>query len=254
MPPAAGDSLAMAAARRAPRARLCTWYIRHVDLFHGLSSREVDNLAHAASVRRFSAGQLIVGPETEPEWIYFPREGTVRLFQRDDSGQELVVERLAAGHLFGVTALFGPSPAEVLASAETDVELCAVQGSHFLGVVSHWPSALLELAQRLGFRLPEADEKLGRLTSTGTRARLARALHRLAIEGEATETQSGGGLRLRAVPRHADLAEEIGASRETVTRMLARLEADGYIRRFRRQIVVPDLDRLAEDFDVDVAT
>jgi hypothetical protein len=32
--------------------------------------------------------------------------------------------------------------------------------------------------------------------------------------------------------------------------MLARLEQDGYIRRFRRQIVVPDVARLADDFDL----
>jgi DNA-binding Lrp family transcriptional regulator len=43
---------------------------------------------------------------------------------------------------------------------------------------------------------------------------------------------------------------EIGVTRETVTRMLSRLEQDGYIRRFGRQIVIPDPDRLAEDFDL----
>jgi CRP-like cAMP-binding protein len=86
------------------------------------------------------------------------------------------------------------------------------------------------------------------LTATGARARLAAALHRLARD--ASETQPGGGVRLRAVPKHSDLASEIGATRETVTRMLARLEQDGYIRRFRRQIVVPDVARLADDFDL----
>ncbi len=32
--------------------------------------------------------------------------------------------------------------------------------------------------------------------------------------------------------------------------MLARLEHDGYIRRFGRQIVVPDVGRLVDDFDL----
>jgi CRP/FNR family transcriptional regulator, cyclic AMP receptor protein len=90
---------------------------------------------------------------------------------------------------------------------------------------------------------------LGRMSATGSRARLAGVLHRLARD--ASETQPGGGIRLRAVPRHSDLAAEIGATRETVTRMLARLEQDGYIRRFGRQIVVPDLNRLADDFDLE---
>ena len=73
-------------------------------------------------------------------------------------------------------------------------------------------------------------------------------LYRLARD--ASEVNTGGGLRLRGVPRHSDLAEEIGATRETVTRTLARLEQDGYIRRFGRQIVLPDPARLADDFDL----
>src|SRR5262249_61528764 len=95
-------------------------------------------------------------------------------------------------------------------------------------------------------RTPEGP--VGGLTAPGARARLASVIHELALA--ATETQAGGGLRLRAVPRHSDLAVQIGASRETVTRMLARLEEDGYIRRYGRQIVVPDVRRLADDFDL----
>jgi CRP/FNR family transcriptional regulator, cyclic AMP receptor protein len=228
--------------------RACTWYIRHVDMFRRLSPREADGLAGAMSVRRFAAGQLIVGPETQPELVCLMRAGTVRLFHRDTDGRETTIDRLASGQLFGVTGFLPTDAGGLLAQAETDVELCIVDGRHFLDVVSNWPHALLELAARLGVRVRAGEELLGRMTATGARARLAAALHRLARE--ASDTQPGGGRRLRAVPRHADLAVEIGATRETVTRMLARLEQDGYIRRFGRQIVVPDPERLADDFDL----
>ena len=75
---------------------------------------------------------------------------------------------------------------------------------------------------------------------------LVKVVHQLGREGLLdTRRGTGGGVRLRSVPRHSDLAREIGATRETVTRMLTRLEQDGYIRRFGRQIIVPDPDRLA---------
>jgi CRP-like cAMP-binding protein len=228
------------------RGGVRTWYIRHVDLFRSMTTHEADDLAHAMSVRRLRAGHLIVGPDPRPEWVYLLRDGRVRLFQRSARG-EVIVERLESGHLFGVTALLG-SGAQLLARAETDIELCAVEGERFLQVASHWPAALLELAVRLGFRVPSGSEQLERMSPTGARARLAAVLQRLARD--ATETQPGGGLRLRGVPRHAELARQIGASRETVTRMLARLEEDGYIRRFGRQIVLPDPRRMAEDFDL----
>jgi CRP-like cAMP-binding protein len=232
----------------ATAARACTWYIRQVDLFRHLAEHDADGLAHAMSLRHFSSGQLIVDRHTRPELVCVMRTGTVRLFTHERSGREVTVERLANGQLFGVTGLLTPDAGGLLAQAETDVDVCVVDGRRFLDLVSEWPLALLELATRLGVRVREADEAMNRLTPTGARARLAEVLHRLARTG--SDINPGGGLRLRGVPRHADLALEIGVTRETVTRMLARLEQDGYIRRFGRHIVVPDPDRLADDFDL----
>jgi CRP/FNR family cyclic AMP-dependent transcriptional regulator len=230
----------------------CTWYIRHVDLFRRLPEREVSALARAMTPRRYQAGQLIVGPDSQPEWVYVTRSGVVRLFHLDRARRAVTVDRLQSGHLFGITALLGESggssASSLFVDAETDVDLCEVEEARFLAVVSRWPQALLELALRLGVRVREDRRQLGRLSATGARARLASVLHELARD--ATVYHPGGGVRLRAVPRHAELAAEIGASRETVTRMLARLEEDGYIRRYGRQIVVPDPRRLVEDFDL----
>jgi len=228
--------------------RVCTWYIRHVDVFRHLAPKDAESLAHAMTLRHFAAGQIIVDEDTQPELVYVLRSGTVRLFHRDRDNRETTVERLTAGHLFGVTALLTTDAGGLLAQAETDVDVCFVDGRRFLYIVSRWPQALLELSIGLGVRVREADEVLGRMTATGARARLAAVLHRLASDG--SDTQPGGGVRLRGVPRHSDLAIEIGATRETVTRMLARLEHDGYIRRFGRQIVVPDVGRLVDDFDL----
>jgi CRP-like cAMP-binding protein len=217
-------------------------------MFRRLSAREADGLIAAMTPRHFGAGQLIVGPDTQPELVCVLRAGTVRVFRRDKNGRETTIDRLASGHLFGVTGLLPDDAGGLLAEAATDADVCVVDGREFLQVLSNWPAALLELAARLGVRVRQGDELVGHMTASGARARLAAALYRLARDG--SDTQPGGGLRLRAVPRHAELATQIGATRETVTRMLARLEEDGYIRRFGRQIVVPDPERLADDFDL----
>lgn len=228
--------------------RICTWYIRQVDLFRHLAPRDAEGLAQAMAPRRFSQGELIVDRDTRPELVCVMRSGTVRLFHREREGRETTVDRLGTGQLFGVTGLLTTDAGGLLAEAETDVDVCVVEGRRFLDVVANWPQAMIELASRLGVRVREADEAIGRMTATGARARLAAVLLRLAVDG--SEAHPGGGLRLRGVPRHAELATQIDATRETVTRMLARLEQDGYIRRFGRQIVVPDPERLAEDFDL----
>ena len=228
--------------------RVCTWYIRHVDVFRPLDADDVDGLTKAMTPGHFLRGQPIVTAETKPEVVYVIRSGTVRLFYREADHSQTTIEHLETGHLFGVTSLLGAHAGGLLADAETDVDLCVADARRFVDIVARWPAAALELALRLGVRVRDSEMLLGRLSATGARARLAGALNRLAQE--AAETYPGGGLRLRAVPKHSDLALEIGSTRETVTRMLARLEQDGYIRRFGRQIVLPDVSRLAEDFDL----
>lgn len=228
--------------------RVCTWYIRQVDVFRHLAEREADGLAHTLSVRHIPRGQLIVDRDTRPELVCVMRAGTVRLFHPERDGRQTTVERLGSGQLFGVTGLLVTDAGGLLAEAETEVDVCVVDGRHFLDLLARFPEALVDLAMRLGVRVREADEVLTHMTATGSRARLASVLLRLVSDG--SEVQPGGGVRLRGVPRHSDIAREIGATRETVTRMLARLEQDGYIRRYGRQIVVPDPERLAEDFDL----
>src|ERR1700694_2801355 len=105
-------------------ARVCTWYIRHVDVFRRLTPTDADALANAMTLRRFAAGQLIVSPETQPELVYLTRAGTVRLFHREADGRETTIERLSSGHLFGVTRFLGTDHGGLLAQAETEVELC----------------------------------------------------------------------------------------------------------------------------------
>src|SRR5947207_11365172 len=149
------------AAAPARVAGACTWYIRHVDLFHRLSERDATDLTRAMSPRHFKAGQLIGSPNSEAS-VYVTRSGRVRLFQRASDGHEVTVERLDPGHLFGVTALFGgQAGGGMIAQAETDVEVGVVQERRFLDLVAQWPKALLEVAIRLGVRVLPGDNAIG---------------------------------------------------------------------------------------------
>src|SRR5215216_3394899 len=74
--------------------RLCTWYIRHVDVFRRLTPRDADELARAMAPRRYDAGQLIVSTDTQLDVVYLTRTGTVRLFYSEANGRETTVDHL----------------------------------------------------------------------------------------------------------------------------------------------------------------
>src|ERR1043166_6597106 len=95
--------------------RVCTWYIRHVDLFRQLPPREADGLVHAMTLKHFAPGQLIVDRQTQPELVCLVRAGTVRMFHRETDGRESNIERLNSGHLFGVTSFLTTDAGGLLA-------------------------------------------------------------------------------------------------------------------------------------------
>lgn len=228
-----------------------TWYLRQVDLFDAFSEDDFRDLTSLVETRYFRAGELIIGPETSTNSVYIVLDGTVRLLHRGPRGREITVDHLGRGRIFGIATMFpGRSPdrpgAHLLAQALTDVVVCAAQSPRFLQFISQRPEAMLNLAMLLARRLVEVEEHLARLASADASTRLALELCRLA--NEAATDAPGGGRRLTAMLTQAALAQGIGCSRETITRLLAIFEDAGYIRREGRQIVVINPAHLAEQF------
>lgn len=223
------------------------WYLRQVDVFHGLSDEEVEEMGPMMEPRTFRPGELLVGPGTPPQRIYCVKRGRVRLFHRGPAGRELTAGVVGRGSLLGVSALFGPAQEGFLfAAAVTEVLVCVGDGWAFLQAIARWPRVMLNLAVQLGGQLVATELQLNRVASGDARTRLAAALYGLVRE--AGDEVVGGGWRLRAALTHAALAQQIGTTRETVTRLLAGLETAGFVRRDGRRIVVVDPQRLATAF------
>jgi len=217
-----------------------------LDLFGGLSEAEIEVLTAALERRAFRAGEPIAGPETPPDWIYLVKEGRVRLYCRGSDGREITVELLGRGHLFGFSALFGARRAILLAEAATDVEVYLARRRDLLDVLSRWPRTLVNLVLELTQRVLQLEKRRDYVSVTDAHARLAEILVRLAEE--TGERVPEGGRRIREKLTHQRLARQIGCCRETVTRLLARLEAEGTIRREGRWIVVTQPRRLEAAF------
>lgn len=223
-----------------------TWYLRQVDLFRGLSLEEVEEMGPMMEPRTFLPGELLVSPTTPPQRIYVVKSGRVRLFHRGADGREITAGTVGRGALLGVSTLFEPAPEGfLLAEALTDVLVCIGDGWAFLRSIARWPRVMLNLAVQLGAQLVQTEQQLERITTGAARARLAGALYQLAVD--AAEDVPAGRM-ISAALTHAALARQIGVSRETVTRALATLEADGHIRRDRRHIIVTDPARLRAAF------
>jgi CRP-like cAMP-binding protein len=227
------------------------WSLRDIDCFHDLSDAEAEEVTSLFRIRVFRPAERIVADDSPGGQMYLVKRGRVRLFLRDPRAphaRELTFDEVEAGGLFGVSAMFGPGINGLRAVAEVETEVL-VGGRDTLERLARWPRAMQTIVVQVGRRILRIEQELEGLASTSARARLARTLHQLAHE--AAQDRPGGGRRIPAPPTHEALARQIGVRRETVTRLLAKLTADGLIRREGRRVVVGDLERLAEEFQSD---
>ena len=125
-------------------------------------------------------------------------------------------------------------------SLDRGLALC-VPGSNLLRLLERQPRLGPALAALSTFRARFYRERLEQMSSCVVPARLCLALHRLARTfGKRDRLGTMIALRLT----HQDLADHIGASRETVTAVLCGLKREGLVAAHGRRLIVTDLKRL----------
>jgi CRP/FNR family cyclic AMP-dependent transcriptional regulator len=204
----------------------------------------------ASPARRFAHGQALVRQGQVPDCLFLVRAGVVRLAATLPTGHEVVVGMLGPGDVFGECALLGdPSPVEARAASLVQVE--AVPLTALQAVLERSPGTATELLRLLASRLHRTTGALEEALTQDVPTRLCRTLCELAGRHG---VRDGRGVRLALPITQEDLGRMIGASRETVNRILATLSARKLIRTEDRRYVIPDVDALARATDREAKT
>lgn len=205
-----------------------------MELFSGLSDEEMKSVLARTSVRRFKKGGVILHEEDTNEFVYMVVSGGVKVVRTSEDGKEMIIAMHPAGDFFGeITLIDGKTvPATVVAREDSVVGLIAKKDFHDLlfsgGAMSR---ALLRI---MCGRLRDSWEKIRLLTYRNASLRIRSLLLMLAGEyGE--ETPEGEVLNVKLT--HQSIADMTNLTRETVTRMLDRLQKDGDIAMLKNRLI-----------------
>ena len=189
--------------------------------------------------RAHPANQVIL---LENDWgssVYFIMDGWVKIRTYNLEGREVTLNILGKGEVFGEMAALEETPrsTDVITLAPTTIGNMPAQD--FVHLVTTEPLAGMRLAQLMGRRLRQVNRRL-RLRESDSTSRVADILLFLA-EGQGKETVKG--IELPNLP-HRELSSLSGLARETVTRVLSKLEKKDLISRDRDTLRIPDLQAL----------
>lgn len=223
-----------------PRARF--WYLRGVDVFRVLSEREVDRLAERALLRQYARGEVILRPGDPSDLVFVVKEGRAKVSAYSVEGREQILALLEPGDLFGELALVGEQESAHVEAFE-DTLVCALRREDFEQILREHPEIGLHLIRALAGRLRQAAEEIENLVFRDVPGRLASVLLRLG-QVYGVQDPHTGAIRVALRMTHHDLASMIGATRETVTTILARFREEGITDVEHRLMVIRQPDRL----------
>ena len=209
--------------------------LRSVPLFTELSDLDVASLSRLASRRRCPKDTVVFFENEEGDSVFMIIEGRIKVTILGDDGREIILSMLGPGDFFGEMALLDNEPRSATAIAVEDTELLSLHRTDFQSVMGNNPGISAALIKVLSTRLRRANHQISTLALLDVYGRVARVILDMARE-EGRRLKDGRIAFRRAT--HQEIANRIGTTRETVTRMLKDLERQGLIRVEGREIVL----------------
>ncbi len=216
--------------------------LRATPLFAGLDDRAWQALAARLGSRRLRRGETLFTEGDPGDALHVVVEGKVKISRTAADGRENVIAVLGPGDLLGELSLFDAQPRAATATAVTDTALATLAEDDFRDWLGAHPGVALDLLRALATRLRQTNEAMGDLVFTDVPGRLAKTL--LALAGKFGRDGSDGVVVAHDLTQE-ELAQLVGASRETVNKALADFAGRGWLRIEGRAVVLLDRDRLA---------
>ncbi|WP_244564290.1 Crp/Fnr family transcriptional regulator [Rhizobium sp. RU36D] len=203
-------------------------------IFASLSPADERQWLDRCRVRSISAGEALVDYEEPTTEVFVVQSGELRAVLRYAVGKEAILGTFRRGDVIGEVAAIDGLTRSANLMAVTDASVVVLPGTVFHDIMKQNFDVCMALMQLLAHRLRQTNERLSELTFLDTKHRLYNALLRLSRARSETTRE-----RIISPPMvHADLAELIGASRETVSREMSRLSRDALVERTSRAIVL----------------
>jgi len=216
--------------------------VRRAPLFAALDDEASAELLESMESVHLERSEQLFGEGEAGDRVYVIRTGKIKLVRSWPDGRENLLAVLGPGEMFGELSLFDPGPRTSSARAVSESELIALGHEDMMRWLTRRPEVARHLLRALAQRLRRTNVALADLVFTDVPGRVAKALLDLSRR---FGRPIADGLLVAHDLTQEELAQLVGASRETVNKALADFASRGWLRLEARAVVLHDIDRLA---------
>ena len=209
-------------------------------LFQGVAPEAREALSSGLAYGDYARGEAVFNEGEQGDTLYIVLSGKVG--RRAADGRENMLSVMGPSDMFGELSLFDPGPRTATATVLTDARLASLSHASLRPWINDRPEIAEQLLRVLARRLRRTNDALADLIFTDVPGRVAKALLALA---DRFGTREADGVRVHHDLTQEELAQLVGASRETVNKALADFASRGWMRVDSRAVTILDADRLA---------
>ena len=216
--------------------------IRSVPLFSALNAEDQDELRSMMSEVSLRRGERLFNEGEAGDRLYLIVEGKVKLGHTSGDGRDNLIAVLGPGEMIGELTLFDPGPRSTTATAVAATRMMELDHDAMMRFIDAHPELSKHMLKALAQRLRRTNNALADLVFSDVPGRVAKAL--LDLADRFGHAGADGTVHVPHDLTQEELAQLVGASRETVNKSLADFVSRGWIRLEGRAVLLLDIERL----------
>lgn len=212
-------------------------HLRKNEWFCALSQNGLKSVGEASHITAYPSGAMLFVEGQEPRGVYVLCSGRVKLSTTSREGKILVLRIAQAGEVLGLSAGICGQPFEVTAETTEPCQVNFIARTALIERIEKNGELGLRSSMALSQEFQYAYRDIhGLILARSSAGKLARLL----LSWMPPNVTQSAEIRIRPSFTHEEMAQMIGSSRETVTRLIGDLKRKELIRLDGSTLVIQD--------------
>lgn len=215
--------------------------LRKLSVFSELPDEDLEKIIEISTERKYKKN-MIIFMEGEPgEAFYYVKSGKVKVYRTYEDGKEHIVHILGEGEIFGEATLFTGVNYPASALTYEDCIIGAIRNKELEKLITGSPSLSLKILKLVVSKLLLAQSKIRDLTFNDVFSRTSSQLIKLAQDHG---LKAEKGMTIDMALSRQELADMVGTTRETISRVIGRFKKEKSIIEIDNRIVILNSEKL----------
>ncbi len=212
------------------------WYLEHFDILQRMKKDDIMNMEKSMIMRKIGKDTLLHFPEMKGRYVYFLKEGMVKISSQNGGGKELIKYIIRPGYIFGEMSLLeNTEDQNDYAVAMEDCVVCFMDVDNLKSMMQMNADLNLRIRKLIGLRIKKIENRLSSMVFKDASTRIFDFLKEFAQE---FGHKIGDSYQTKFFITHDDIAKLTATSRQTVATNMNRFREQGLIDYDTRQLKV----------------